>query len=67
MGARLRREPPGAGLVFLPVATPGWNAPGHLFRADGIVLVPLAAVRDEALHGVDALAARLAERLEEGA
>jgi formylmethanofuran dehydrogenase subunit B len=51
--------------VFLPVATPGLNAPGHLFRGDGIVLVPLAAVREDALHGVDALVARIGERLEQ--
>ena len=38
--------------VFLPVATPGLNAPGHLFRTDGIVLVPLAAMRDDGLRGV---------------
>ena len=38
--------------VFLPVATPGLNAPGHLFRTDGVVLVPLAAVRDDGLRGV---------------
>ena len=40
--------------VFLPVATPGLNAPGHLFRTDGVVLVPLAAARDDGLRGVDA-------------
>ena len=48
-------------------ATPGLDAGGHLFRADGIVLVPLEAVRDAGLPGVDALIGRLAARLgEEG-
>jgi len=42
----------GPGCVFLPVATPGLNAPGHLFRTDGIVVVPLVAARDDGLRGV---------------
>ena len=67
LGERLRAAAPPGPLVFLPVATPGLNAPGHLFRGDGIVLVPLEAVRDEPLHGVDAIVARLAARLGEGA
>jgi formylmethanofuran dehydrogenase subunit B len=67
LGDRLRTAAPPGPLVFLPVATPGLNAPGHLFRGDGIVLVPLEAVRDEPLHGVDAIVARLAARLGEGA
>jgi formylmethanofuran dehydrogenase subunit B len=44
--------------VFLPVATPGLNAAGHLFRTDGIVVVPLEAARDDGLRSVaDVLAA----------
>jgi formylmethanofuran dehydrogenase subunit B len=67
MGEALRAAEREASLVFLPVATPGLNAPGHLFRADGIVLVPLEAVRADGLPGVDALLAKLLARLGEGA
>jgi formylmethanofuran dehydrogenase subunit B len=66
LGRRLREAAPPGPHVFLPVATPGLDAAGHLFRADGIVLVPLEAVRDDGLPGVDALLARLAARLGEG-
>jgi formylmethanofuran dehydrogenase subunit B len=37
------------GAVFLPVATPGIDAPGHVFRTDGTVLMPLRAVRQGSL------------------
>ena len=33
------------GVVFIPVATPGIGAAGHLFRTDGSVLMPLRAIR----------------------
>ena len=49
--------------VFIPVATPGLNAPGHLFRTDGLVVVPLAAARDDGLAGVAEVLARLGERV----
>jgi len=49
--------------IFIPVATPGLNAPGHLFRTDGIVVVPLAAARDDGLAGVAEVLRRLDERL----
>jgi formylmethanofuran dehydrogenase subunit B len=65
LGDRLRAVEGAGPLVFLPVATPGLNAAGHLFRGDGIVLMPLAAVRDDGLPGVDALVARLAARMGE--
>jgi len=38
-----------AGSVFIPVSTPGIGAAGHLFRTDGVVLLPLLAVRDDGL------------------
>ncbi|MBU6258995.1 MAG: formylmethanofuran dehydrogenase [Burkholderiales bacterium] len=41
-----------AGSVFIPVATPGVGAAGHLFRTDGTVLMPLHALRSETLPGV---------------
>lgn len=40
------------GTVFIPVATPGIGASGHLFRADARVVLPLFAVRPDALPGV---------------
>jgi formylmethanofuran dehydrogenase subunit B len=38
--------------VFIPVATPGIGADGHVFRTDGSVLMPLRTVRPDALPGV---------------
>ena len=35
--------------VFIPVATPGLGTAGHLFRADGVVMLPLHAVIDQGL------------------
>jgi formylmethanofuran dehydrogenase subunit B len=49
--------------IFIPVATPGLNAPGHLFRTDGIVVVPLAAARDDGLVGVAEVLGRLDQRV----
>lgn len=40
------------GTVFMPVATPGIGAAGHLFRADARVVLPLFAARPDALPGV---------------
>ena len=33
--------------VFIPVATPGVGSDGHLFRSDGVVLMPLHTLRPE--------------------
>jgi formylmethanofuran dehydrogenase subunit B len=38
--------------VFIPVATPGIGVDGHVFRTDGTVLMPLSAVRPDALPSV---------------
>jgi formylmethanofuran dehydrogenase subunit B len=38
--------------VFIPVATPGVGAAGHLFRVDGVVIVPVTKVRDDGLPPV---------------
>jgi formylmethanofuran dehydrogenase subunit B len=48
MGDRL---PAGSGSpdVFIPVATPGLGHGGHLFRADGVVLMPLHPAFDQGL------------------
>jgi formylmethanofuran dehydrogenase subunit B len=66
MGSRLRELGAARDCVFLPVATPGLNAAGHLFRTDGVV-VPLVAVRDDGLVGVDRVVSQLLARMELGA
>ncbi|HEY2023772.1 formylmethanofuran dehydrogenase [Paraburkholderia sp.] len=53
----------GANTVFIPVATPGIDSGGHLFRVDSSVVMPLAAARGVALETVASIAARLNERL----
>lgn len=58
------------GTIFIPVATPGINASGHLLRADSVVALPLHAIRDDGLPGVADIARALDARLaaaEEGA
>jgi formylmethanofuran dehydrogenase subunit B len=40
---------PGLPTLFIPVATPGIGTPGHIFRTDGTVLMPLHAVVDQGL------------------
>jgi formylmethanofuran dehydrogenase subunit B len=55
----------GANTVFIPVATPGIDSGGHLFRVDSSVVMPLAAARGAALETVASLAARLSERVNE--
>jgi len=59
MAPGLRARPAPRGDIFIPVATPGLNAAGHLFRTDGIVIVPLAAARDDGLPGVADVLGRL--------
>ena len=51
------------GCVFIPVATPGLNAAGHLFRTDGPVVLPVFARRDDGLPGVAAVLAKLCDGL----
>ncbi|ATE62653.1 molybdopterin-binding domain-containing protein [Thauera sinica] len=53
----------GRGVVFIPVATPGVGAGGHMFRADGVVTLPVRAVRDDGLPTVADVAAALEARL----
>jgi formylmethanofuran dehydrogenase subunit B len=50
--------------VFIPVATPGIGADGHVFRTDGTVLMPLRAVRPDALPSVADVAQRLLRALQ---
>jgi formylmethanofuran dehydrogenase subunit B len=47
--------------VFIPVATPGVDSGGHLFRVDASVVAPLSAARASALPTVAAIAARLSD------
>ncbi|WP_343671952.1 formylmethanofuran dehydrogenase [Paraburkholderia heleia] len=53
----------GGPAVFIPVATPGIDSGGHLFRTDGPVVTPLVAARRAPLPTVAAIAAQLGERL----
>lgn len=55
------------GTVFIPVATPGINADGHLLRADSVVSLPLHALRDDGLPTVAEVARALVARLTSGA
>jgi formylmethanofuran dehydrogenase subunit B len=50
-----------ASTVFIPVATPGVDSGGHLFRIDGSVVAPLTATRATELPTVAAIAARLSD------
>ena len=47
------------GSVFVPVSTPGVGSSGHLFRTDGVVLLPLFAVYDDTLPTVAEVVDRL--------
>jgi formylmethanofuran dehydrogenase subunit B len=45
--------------VFIPVSTPGIGSHGHVFRTDGVVLMPLAALAPDGLPTVAAVLARI--------
>jgi formylmethanofuran dehydrogenase subunit B len=47
--------------VFIPVATPGIDSGGHLFRVDTSVVAPLAAARSVVLPTVASIASQLAQ------
>ncbi len=53
--------------VFIPVATPGVHHRGHLFRTDGVVLMPLFALRDDGPPALADVLGQLAEAMEGGA
>jgi formylmethanofuran dehydrogenase subunit B len=68
LGPPAMAQHPGDGVaardrVFIPVATPGLNGAGHLFRTDGLVVVPLVAARDDGLRSVADVLGRIAERI----
>lgn len=52
LGEALAQAGDEAGTVFLPVATPGVHTAGHLFRADGVVMLPLHPVPQALAHGL---------------
>jgi formylmethanofuran dehydrogenase subunit B len=53
-GMAFEREP----AVFIPVGTPGLDHPGHLFRTDRVVALPLSGLRESPLPSVtEAIAA----------
>lgn len=53
---------PGPG-VFIPVSTPGIGSAGHLFRTDGVVLLPLTAARPDTLPTVAQVIRGIADRV----
>ncbi|MDR5783023.1 formylmethanofuran dehydrogenase [Caballeronia sp. LZ065] len=62
LGHPATRLPPRKGpTVFIPVATPGIDSGGHLFRIDTSVVARLTAARDSSLPSVAAIAARLTQ------
>jgi formylmethanofuran dehydrogenase subunit B len=50
--------------VFIPVATPGIGSDGHLFRTDGVVLMPLHAWRADTLPSAAQVLRDIARALE---
>jgi len=65
LAARCRRSD--AQTVFIPVATPGIGEPGHLFRTDGTVLMPLDAALDSGLPSVAQVVSCIERSLPKGA
>lgn len=49
--------------VFIPVSTPGIGSPGHLFRADGSVMLPLFAVYEDTLPSLASVLDRIVKAL----
>ncbi len=50
-----------ADTVFIPVATPGIDSGGHLFRIDTSVVAHLTATRETSLPTVATIATRLVD------
>jgi formylmethanofuran dehydrogenase subunit B len=49
--------------AYLPVGIPGVDHDGQIFRSDGVVALPLRALRDRGLHDVSSLIGRIEARL----
>lgn len=58
-GTRFNREPE----VFIPVATPGLDHAGQIFRTDGVVALPVHGLRDTDLPSVADAIARIGDAL----
>ena len=54
---------PTRGRVFIPVSTPGIGSRGHLFRADGVVLLPLFPIYADTLPTLPEVLGRITEAL----
>ena len=52
-----------AGSVYIPVSTPGIGSAGHLFRTDGVVLLPLFPVYADTLPTTADVIDRIAARM----
>jgi formylmethanofuran dehydrogenase subunit B len=50
--------------AFLPVGVPGVDHAGQIFRSDGVVALPLRALRESALSDVASLICRIEARLD---
>jgi formylmethanofuran dehydrogenase subunit B len=50
--------------VFIPVSTPGIGSAGHLFRTDGVVMLPLFAIYRDTLPTLGEVLARLTTALQ---
>jgi formylmethanofuran dehydrogenase subunit B len=50
--------------VLIPVGVPGLDHAGSLFRTDGVVAVPVRALRDTALPAAAEVLRRIAARLD---
>jgi formylmethanofuran dehydrogenase subunit B len=59
LAASCRRK----GSVLIPVSTPGIGSSGHLFRTDGVVLLPLFAVQDDGLPSAAEVLAQIAQEI----
>jgi formylmethanofuran dehydrogenase subunit B len=57
----------GAATIFIPVSTPGVGSAGHLFRTDGLVMLPLRALHDDGLPTVADVVRRMTQALPGGA
>lgn len=51
--------------IFMPVSTPGIGSAGHLFRTDGVVLMPLEPARPDTLPTVADVIRRLGDLVAE--
>ena len=58
-GMSFSREPD----VYIPVATPGIDHSGHIYRTDNVVALPLRKLRESALPSVARVVAEIEKAL----